>query len=738
MKIFFFGGIDDMMNNDFAEGDPLISKRNTELNELQSNLEITADLISASQFNSAYELNNNTYERALVLDEPSIICICLNNFAQITYNLGNIESSLAFATKAYHLSKNYGDESAAILALNGCARIYTLYGNYQKALQTYNEAYDIIKQYPAEEKRKSMILNNIGLAFQALNMFDEAESHYHDALDSALSIGDETFPNSFIIPILYGNLAENNLLKKNYIRADVFLSLARSTSVELEDKIGIAYCDFIEASIINSRDHDFAKAQLLFIQALEFIKENGVYSEYVELLIKYGKQAYIADELALAKDILENSLHLVTEHKYNQMNPDIIELLEKIYHATGETKKAYEMLQKRYTHLDYLYKQGNLRNELTFVGDNLTSSDQEESLQLKELKRALKTMKMLAEIGQSITSCLDSKQILMVLNDSFSRFMQLSSFGIGVVDKTTDTLNLMAYDDHIYNEFSIPMNNTSSFMVSCILKNQEIVIYNTDEPTTYSNQLTPNFMEILKNTRLKSLLFCPMVTSNAIIGGVTVQSYTPYSFSYVDLEALRVLTSYIAIAINNINKSNSLLEMNRKLESIAQIDSLTGLLNRRALAKYISKTFNATIIESLPISVFMIDLDYFKQYNDYYGHQSGDNCLVDVTSTIIGALDAKKSDHSTFRFGGDEFLVLIKHCDETSCRLILDDILEKIYSLNITHERSKISDRVTLTIGASVIKRPIEDYTIAFQSSDEALYAAKNSGRNNYVIHSVE
>ncbi len=168
----------------------------------------------------------------------------------------------------------------------------------------------------------------------------------------------------------------------------------------------------------------------------------------------------------------------------------------------------------------------------------------------------------------------------------------------------------------------------------------------------------------------------------------------------------------------------------RKLEKLAHIDSLTGLLNKRFFAENLKFQWKGHFKKDF-LSILMIDIDFFKNYNDYYGHLSGDNCLKLIANGIKTQI--RLPNDMAARFGGEEFLVLLPKTKKEEALKIAERIRKKIESLKIPHLTSKIADVVTVSIGVASMIPENEDFERIVLNADTALYNAKKSGRNKVV-----
>ena len=129
------------------------------------------------------------------------------------------------------------------------------------------------------------------------------------------------------------------------------------------------------------------------------------------------------------------------------------------------------------------------------------------------------------------------------------------------------------------------------------------------------------------------------------------------------------------------------------------------------------------------ISIILIDIDYFKKYNDCYGHQQGDECLIQVAQTL--AKVTKRSTDLLARYGGEEFAAILPFTNAQEALLLAESMRQAIADLEISHAQSEISDKITLSLGiASLVPEPQNSLTNLIKLADHALYSAKNSGRN--------
>ncbi len=177
------------------------------------------------------------------------------------------------------------------------------------------------------------------------------------------------------------------------------------------------------------------------------------------------------------------------------------------------------------------------------------------------------------------------------------------------------------------------------------------------------------------------------------------------------------------------NAQKDLLEANNKLEVLARIDGLTNVSNRRHFDELLHQEWGRLKREKGELALLLCDIDYFKDFNDTYGHLEGDQCLRDIAQTINSTL--RRPSDTAARYGGDEFVVILPNTTPQGALHLAEDIRESICRLQIKHRKSPIADHATVTIGASSgfpDEALPEDKFIWL--ADKALYQAKMKGRN--------
>lgn len=177
---------------------------------------------------------------------------------------------------------------------------------------------------------------------------------------------------------------------------------------------------------------------------------------------------------------------------------------------------------------------------------------------------------------------------------------------------------------------------------------------------------------------------------------------------------------------------NEKKELEDKLRRMSMVDGLTGLANRRHFDEIFDREWRRCVREKREISVIMIDIDYFKRYNDRYGHQAGDDCLRSVGNTLAATI--KRPGDFAARYGGEEFVVVLPMTDLENALNIAEMMRAHVSDLNIRHDDSHAASVVTISAGVAA-GLPDKDMSPAhlIKKADDALYEAKNTGRNRVM-----
>lgn len=198
-------------------------------------------------------------------------------------------------------------------------------------------------------------------------------------------------------------------------------------------------------------------------------------------------------------------------------------------------------------------------------------------------------------------------------------------------------------------------------------------------------------------------------------------------------QRLRRLTEQVQLQKQQALLYQRLEETNQVLKRLAWIDDLTQVANRRWFDDYLNREWQRMRRENQSLSLILCDIDYFKAYNDTYGHPAGDRCLREVAQAIQSA--GMRSADLTARYGGEEFAVILPNTSAAGAKKVATKICARVKALQVAHANSGVCNYITLSLGvASTIPLSETDASMLIDQADKALYRAKKNGRNRVVV----
>jgi diguanylate cyclase (GGDEF)-like protein len=191
-------------------------------------------------------------------------------------------------------------------------------------------------------------------------------------------------------------------------------------------------------------------------------------------------------------------------------------------------------------------------------------------------------------------------------------------------------------------------------------------------------------------------------------------------------EALRHVNEQLEARVTE--RTEELAAANQELLRLSVLDGLTGIANRRSFDQYLEREWKGAMRRHKPLVLLLADIDFFKAYNDTYGHQLGDDCLKKVAAVLRDRV--KRATDMVARYGGEEFAIVLPSNDETGGMIIAEDIRKHIEDLGLEHKSAPLG-RLTISLGVAVaVPKARQSEQVLLALADTALYAAKRNGRN--------
>ncbi len=261
--------------------------------------------------------------------------------------------------------------------------------------------------------------------------------------------------------------------------------------------------------------------------------------------------------------------------------------------------------------------------------------------------------------------------------------------------------------------------------------------------------LTECHHKILAQLQIRANLIVPLLTAGDNLWGLLCihQCSDPRHWQEIEIDFIKQIAIQLTIAIQQadlfqkrqqaearLRQSNEdLSRATSLLEKLVNIDGLTQIANRRCFDNRLQQEWQRLYREQQPLSLLLFDVDYFKRYNDFYGHQMGDQCLIELAQAVQQVVC--RSADLLARYGGEEFVIILPNTDVEGAIIIAQRIHAAIKALAIPHQASEVSDTVTVSLGISS-QIPTSETLSAnlVEQADQALYRAKQHGRNQFVI----
>ena len=303
--------------------------------------------------------------------------------------------------------------------------------------------------------------------------------------------------------------------------------------------------------------------------------------------------------------------------------------------------------------------------------------------------------------------------------------MEFKKPTILVVDDMTTTLLLLHDLLKDTYEVKIAKSGTKALEILESPNDIDLILLDIEMPDINGYDVCKR---IKNNETIKNILII-------FITGRTSQEDEEYG---LNLGAIDYITKPFNNAIVKLRIKNylNLKIKNDMLEKLSMYDGLTNIRNRRYFDETFEKTFSEIKRDKKSLAVLMIDIDFFKPYNDNYGHGQGDETLRKVAKALEKTI--KRASDFVARYGGEEFVILLKDINKDGVEAVANNLLNAIRELKITHEFSKIENYVTVSIGVSYYNSSSDITKLELLlKADETLYNVKNSGRNNFAILEV-
>lgn len=664
------------------------------------------------------------------------------------YTMDSYEETTDEAIKLLDIASNIGNKNYIVKAHNTFGNLYLSLDLLDEAMDSYNTAIKVNNKIE-DKDNESRLLNNIGEVYNRLGSFEKALDYYNLSLEVCNEVNEVQGA-----AISYLNMGDVYQKIGDYENAKKYLVKALEMSNQVNDFESKMHYASLYGEIC-FKEENWLESIKYYEESLSLANTIDNKGFRIKGRLQLSKINMKLNKYNLAIEHAITSITIAEEFGLNQNVSDAYEVLSEIHEKKDDLEKALFYSRNYFKNSKIIDKENY---ERVLRGVNIKFKMEQiykekeifrlNNVELQEKNNELESLhngfKIISEIGQDITATLNLNDILFKIYSNIAKLMDTTMFGIALYDKETGMVEYKSFLEcgKRVSSHGTHVSDASSLASWCVRNNKPIL----------SNEISKDYNLYSKGTNkylgeiTESIIFSPLRFENEVIGVITVQSNEPNAYKDIHLDTLTMLGSYIAIAITNSQKSyllkqeivenqkvrNDLESLNKKLESFSYIDPLTGISNRRRAIEFLSFELNRSIRNRSTLTVMILDIDFYKQYNDTYGHNAGDICLKRIAEILRNTL--KRKIELVARYGGDEFLVIISDSTTEQSRNTAELLRNNIYSERIEHI-SSIHKYITVTIGC-VCLVPADGSSIEniIHLADEALYMAKSKGRNRVSI----
>ncbi len=318
------------------------------------------------------------------------------------------------------------------------------------------------------------------------------------------------------------------------------------------------------------------------------------------------------------------------------------------------------------------------------------------------------------KVSHQLMQSLDTEQVLALLNATILETIEADTYFIGMLKGDNIQLDLLYDDGEFYNGTIIPLEGS---LINWIIKNQKALFLPDLREDVHLEGVKVRI--IGKEKTSLSWIGVPLKAAN-INGVMALASYKPNSFDLADLELLSSLAQHVTLALDNTIR-------HAQVEEQARLDSMTGVYNHGYFLERLAEQAKETSLAQATLSLIMLDIDYFKKYNDTYGHLVGDRILNSLCTAIKQHI---KLGDAVGRWGGEEFIISLPNATGEQAMQVAKRISETMAILRVEDREQRAVPVPTVSQGIAMFPHEADEIYRLIDLADRRLYIAKERGRN--------
>lgn len=658
------------------------------------------------------KLTNYVKEKDLKQAYPWII----HNYGWIQHELGNFNKAIEVHIESYNIFQKQKNSEGILSTINALVGNYSFIQQFDKAIEYGMEGIELAEKCCNYQALNS-IKNNMSITYVEIGEFEKAKA----LLEQIANLPNINANHNKIVNLM--NLAEcerelgNYEISLEYLESSLEIAKSFATTLipGVLEQMGRTYC---AKGLYNIADEKFQESINISRETDQKLCLNEALLYWSEVDLKVGRYK---EAIIKLKEVEEN-IEIVNSIRNNNK---IYSNISLAYKNIGDYENAYLYLEK----VNMLQKEIFNKTRRESIKNLDKKREEEES---KVYKFLYNQMEVLYSVGQRITANLNRKNIYKIIAEEIKNLIQCDVLQISLINDEKKTLEYklcMKLEDKLEMP-PINLDDENRFGVYAINHKQEILINDLKrEYYKYFNNFE-EFIEKLAEEQSRtlerfsqSLIFVPIMIDSKVIGVIGVQAYEKNAFTLKDVNTLKVLSTYVGIALENSR-------LYKEIKYRANYDVLTKIFNRREALRKSEKIYNKVKKYYDSYWVMMVDVDNFKKINDTYGHQTGDKVLASIAKVIKESI---RECDIVGRYGGEEFIVIVKD-DKNSYLKIAERIRNNVENTVINIGENEII-KVTSSIGITKMDATDKTFQQIISEADKALYEAKNSGKNKVVAY---
>ncbi|MDU6340301.1 MAG: diguanylate cyclase [Clostridium sp.] len=658
------------------------------------------------------KLTNYVKEKDLKQAYPWII----HNYGWIQHELGNFNKAIEVHIESYNIFQKQKNSEGILSTINALVGNYSFIQQFDKAIEYGMEGIELAEKCCNYQALNS-IKNNMSITYVEIGEFEKAKA----LLEQIANLPNINANHNKIVNLM--NLAEcerelgNYEISLGYLESSLEIAKSFATTLipGVLEQMGRTYC---AKGLYNIADEKFQESINISRETDQKLCLNEALLYWAEVDLKVGRYK---EAIIKLKEVEEN-IEIVNSIRNNNK---IYSNISLAYKNIGDYENAYLYLEK----VNMLQKEIFNKTRRESIKNLDKKREEEES---KVYKFLYNQMEVLYSVGQRITANLNRKNIYKIIAEEIKNLIQCDVLQISLINDEKKTLEYklcMKLEDKLEMP-PINLDDENRFGVYAINHKQEILINDLKrEYYEYFNNFE-EFIEKLAEEQSRtlerfsqSLIFVPIMIDSKVIGVIGVQAYEKNAFTLKDVNTLKVLSTYVGIALENSR-------LYKEIKYRANYDVLTKIFNRREALRKSEKIYNKVKKYYDSYWVMMVDVDNFKKINDTYGHQTGDKVLASIAKVIKESI---RECDIVGRYGGEEFIVIVKD-DKNSYLKIAERIRNNVENTVINIGENEII-KVTSSIGITKMDATDKTFQQIISEADKALYEAKNSGKNKVVAY---